>query len=96
MHRLSLVVAHGLLIAVASLLAERRLKGMQASGVVAHRLSHLVPCGIFPGQGLNPRPLRWKPGVLLTGPPGRSLFYVLNPHHDSIVRGILAEKAITH
>ena len=25
-------------------------------------------------QGLNPCPLQWKPGVLTTGPPGKSLF----------------------
>ena len=60
MHRLSLVVAHRLLIAVASLLTERRLEGTQASGVVAHRLSRLMPCGIFPEQGLNPCLLPWQ------------------------------------
>ena len=26
----------------------------------------------IPDQGLNPRPLQWKHGVLTTGPPGRS------------------------
>ena len=26
----------------------------------------------FPNQGLNPCPLQWKPGVLTTGPPGKS------------------------
>ena len=26
----------------------------------------------FPDQGLNPRPLHWKHGVLTTGPPGKS------------------------
>ena len=26
----------------------------------------------FPDQGLNPRPLHWKCGVLTTGPPGKS------------------------
>ena len=44
----------------ASLLAERRLEGTQASGVVAHRLSCLVACGIFPEQGLNPSLLPWQ------------------------------------
>ena len=27
----------------------------------------------FPNQGLNPRPLQWKFGLLTTGPPGKSL-----------------------
>ena len=27
----------------------------------------------FPDQGLNPCPLQWKWGVLITGPPGKSL-----------------------
>ena len=27
----------------------------------------------FPGQGLNPRPLHWKHGILTTGPPGKAL-----------------------
>ena len=28
----------------------------------------------FPHQGLNPRPLQWKSGVLTTGPPRKSLY----------------------
>ena len=32
-------------------------------------------CGIyFPDQGSNPGPLHWKHGVLITGPPEKSLF----------------------
>ena len=38
----SLVVVHGLLIAVASLIAEHRLQGTRASVAVAHRL---ISCG---------------------------------------------------
>ena len=34
--------------------------GTQASVVVAHGLSCSVACGIFPDQGLNPRPLHWQ------------------------------------
>ena len=26
----------------------------------------------FSSQGLSPRPLQWKPGVLTSGPPGKS------------------------
>ena len=59
-------MALGLLIAVASLLAELRLWDMQASGVelpgmwstgstvVVPRRNCSVTCGIFPHQGLNP------------------------------------------
>ena len=41
------IVVHGLLIAVASLVAE-------------HGLSCSTACGIFPDQGLNPCPLHWQ------------------------------------
>ena len=51
---LSLVVAHGLLIAVASLVAAR------GSVVVALRLSCPVAHGIFLDQGSNPSPLHQK------------------------------------
>ena len=35
---------------------------------------HHVACGIlkFPDQRLNPKPLRWKHGVLTAGPPEKS------------------------
>ena len=61
-----------LLTLVASLAAERRLEGARASGVaahgpscrgavvVAHRLPWPVACGILPGRGWNPHPLRWQ------------------------------------
>ena len=37
-------------------------RGLQSAGsvVVAHGLSCSAACGIFPGQGLNPCPLRWQ------------------------------------
>ena len=36
-------------------------------------------CGIqFPDQRSNPGPLHWKHGVLATGPPGKSLNYLIN------------------
>ena len=36
-----------------------------------------MPCSLhvgseFSDQGLNPSPLQWKRGVLITGPPGKS------------------------
>ena len=67
----SLVVAHRLLIAVVSLVAEHGLQGMQASGVtaprfqsagsvvVAHGLRYPEASGIFPDQGLNLCLLHW-------------------------------------
>ena len=58
--RSSLDVVHGLLIAVASLVADHRLSGMQASVAVAQGFSCLVACGIFLGKGLNPCPLHWQ------------------------------------
>ena len=59
----SLVVVHRLLIAVASLLAEHRLTGAQASAgsvVVVHGLTNPMAHGIFLDQGLNPCPLNWQ------------------------------------
>ena len=56
----SLVLVHGLLIAVASLGAEHGLSGVRTSVVVVHGLSHPVACGILPDQGLNPYPLHWQ------------------------------------
>ena len=47
----SLVAVHGLLIAVASLVAEHRLQGVCTSVVVVHGFSYPVACGILvPGQ----------------------------------------------
>ena len=51
------IAVRGLLIAVASLIAEH---GAQASVVVAHGLRCSVACGICPGQGSNPCPLHWQ------------------------------------
>ena len=37
----------------------------------------VAACGIqFPYQGLNPGPLYWEHGVLATGPPGNSCFFL--------------------
>ena len=62
----SLVAVHGLLIAVASLVAELRLLACRfqqlqhaGSAAVAHGLSCFTACGIFLDQGWNPSPLRW-------------------------------------
>ena len=61
------IAVHGLLAAVASLVAEHRLqaRGLQqlchaGSVVVVHRLSCAEACGIFPDQGSNPCPLHWQ------------------------------------
>ena len=48
---------HGLLAVVASLAAEHRLWGVQASGGAVHGLSCPTACGIFLDQGSNPFPL---------------------------------------
>ena len=53
------MVVQGLLIVVASPVAERGVWSIWTSAVVVHRLSFLMACGIFPDQGLNPCPLRW-------------------------------------
>ena len=62
----SLVAVHGLLIAVASLVAELRLLACRfqqlqhaGSAAVAHGLSCFTACGIFLDQGWNPSPLCW-------------------------------------
>ena len=53
------VAVRGLLIAVASLVAEH---GLQSAGsvVVAHGLSCSAACGIFLDQDSNPCPLHWQ------------------------------------
>ena len=55
----SLVVVLGLLIVVASLVAEQFL-GCVGSVVVVHGLSCSVAYGIFLDQGANPCPLHWQ------------------------------------
>ena len=41
--------------------------------LLQHIRSLAVACGIqFPDQGLNPGPLHWELGVLVTGPPEKS------------------------
>ena len=56
----SLVLVHGLLIAVASLVVEHRFPGHVGSVVVAHGLSCPEVCGIFLDQGSNPYHLHWQ------------------------------------
>ena len=53
-----LAVVHRLL-AVASLVAERRLYSMGSAAAV-HGLSRPTVCGIFPNQGSNLCPLHWQ------------------------------------
>ena len=68
---------------------ERELTAMNASKLLGGDLSHILflsfllffffGCAAwhagswFPDQGLNPSPLHWKWGVLITGPPEKSL-----------------------
>ena len=56
----SLAVVLELLVAVAFLIMEHRLKGMKASVVGAHRFSCYEVCGIFPNQASNLCPLHWQ------------------------------------
>ena len=68
----SLAAMRRLLIAVAALVMEHKLEGLQASVVAALRLSSTisvvgthglscpVACGIFLNQGSNPCPLHWQ------------------------------------
>ena len=81
-HWLSLVVASWgvgyspafmgrLLIVLVSLVAEQTSR-VAGSVVLAHRLSCLAACGIFPDQGSNPCHLHWAGGFLTTGPQGNS------------------------
>ena len=62
----SLAVAHRLLTAVASPVAEHRVES-EGSAVVAHGLRCPVACGIFPDQGSNPCPLNWQADSLPLG-----------------------------
>ena len=57
---LLLVVVHGRLIVVASLVAEHRLSVAQAAGVVARGLGCPAACGIFMDQRSNLCPLHWQ------------------------------------
>ena len=52
-------VVLGLLIALASLVAEQ-IPGLQGSVVVVHGLSCPAACAIFLDQGLNQCPLHWQ------------------------------------
>ena len=59
----SLVAVLGLLIVVASFVAEHRLWST-GSVVVEHKLSYSVACGTFPDQELNPCLLHWQAEIL--------------------------------
>ena len=56
----SSAAACGFLTAVASLVAEQRLKGPRTSVVVAHGLSCSLACGVLLDQGLNPFVPHWQ------------------------------------
>ena len=56
----SLIVVHGLLIVVASLVVEHRVQCVPVSVAAALRLSCPSACGIFPDQGSSPGPLNWQ------------------------------------
>ena len=72
---MTLVMACGLLVSVASLV-KHGLKGAKAFIAVVHGLSCPAPCEIFPEEGPNLCPLRWQ----LDSPPlnhQRSSWYTL-------------------
>ena len=71
----SSAAACGLLIAVASLVAEQRLKGPRTSVVVAHGLSCSLACGVFLDQGLNPFVLHWQVDSLPVSHQGSPQWY---------------------
>ena len=77
-HGLSLVAVHGLLIAVASLVAEHRLYGDWASVVGSSRASLPRSMWNLPGPGIKPMSPALAAGFSTTVPPGKpSLhFYV--------------------
>ena len=71
---LYVVVLHGFLIAVASLVAEHRLWGTWASVLMVHSLSCPKAGGILvSGSGIEPMFPELAGGVLTTGPPQKSL-----------------------
>lgn len=72
-----LIVVHGLLNVVASVVVHR-LSGTWAAGAVAQGLSFSVACGIIPGQGSNPVFPALADGFLAPVPPGKALDYFLN------------------
>ena len=68
----SLVKAPGLLFVVASLVAEHRFQGSEAS-VAASGLSCTVACGVLvPRPGIEPVSPELAGGFSTTGPPGKS------------------------
>ena len=73
------VAVYGLLTAVASV-------------VVEHKLSCSMACGIFPDQGLNPRPLHWQTdsyALYHQGSPRVVLSYLFQCGFIAYPRGIL-------
>ena len=73
----SLVVVHGLLIAVAFLVAERRVQSTWASVVVARGFSCSLVCDIFPDQESNPCLLHWQADSLPLNHQGSPVILVL-------------------
>ena len=51
------------------------------SVVVAHGPSRSAACGIFPDQGLNPRPLHWQADSQPLCHQGSPTLLLLKPHH---------------
>ena len=78
----SLAVVCGLLMVVASPVAEQGLQGVRASVVVVHWLSCSAACGIFLDQGLNTHLLHWQVDSLplnQQGRPNQRLIMYLSP-----------------
>ena len=92
----SLAAVHGLLVQLASLVAEDRLLGLQASAVVfprlqstgstvvLRRLSCSMACGIFLDQGLNPCLLHWQMHSLPLSHQASSIHFLYKPFFAKI------------
>ena len=73
--RISLVVVHRLLIAVAFLLADQRALGSMGFGSCATQAQLPWSMWNLPGPGIEPMSPALVGGFLITGPPGKSLNY---------------------
>ena len=93
---LLLVVVHGLLIVVASLVAEHRLSVAQAAAVVAHGLSGPAACGIFMNQRSNLCPLHWQADCSLLDHHGHPLALPFPSYRTSCISGIILVAKVEH